>query len=72
MSDEHASIWSALMQVAFRQDYVDAGGVRTRFAESGNAGAPAVVMLHGTGAHWERSPATSGHAATTSARSPST
>ena len=53
MSDEHASIWSALMQVAFRQGYVEAGGVRTRFAESGNEGAPAVVMLHGTGAHWE-------------------
>jgi pimeloyl-ACP methyl ester carboxylesterase len=53
VSDEHASIWSALMQVAFRQDYVEAGGVRTRFAESGTGDAPPVVMLHGTGAHWE-------------------
>jgi pimeloyl-ACP methyl ester carboxylesterase len=53
VTDEHASIWSALMQVAFRQGYVDAGGVRTRFAESGTGDAPAVVMLHGTGAHWE-------------------
>jgi pimeloyl-ACP methyl ester carboxylesterase len=51
--DEHPSIWSALRQVEFRQGFIDAGGVRTRFVESGAQDAPAVVMLHGTGAHWE-------------------
>lgn len=50
---EHASIWSALREVEFRQGFVEAGGVRTRYAESGPADAPAVVMLHGTGGHWE-------------------
>jgi 2-hydroxy-6-oxonona-2,4-dienedioate hydrolase len=40
--EDHPSIWSALRTVAF-----------TRYVESGPADAPAVVMLHGTGAHWE-------------------
>ena len=53
MSEEHPSIWSALREVEFRQGFVDAGGVRTRYVESGPAEAPAAVMLHGTGAHWE-------------------
>lgn len=58
MSEEHPSIWSALREVEFRQGFVDAGPVdgatvRTRYVESGPTGAPAVVMLHGTGAHWE-------------------
>jgi 2-hydroxy-6-oxonona-2,4-dienedioate hydrolase len=57
-SEDHPSIWSALREVEFRQGYVDAGPleggiVRTRYVESGQADAPAVVMLHGTGAHWE-------------------
>jgi pimeloyl-ACP methyl ester carboxylesterase len=47
------SIWTELRQVAFRQEWVDAGGTSTRYAEAGPAGAPAVVMLHGTGGHWE-------------------
>lgn len=47
------SVWTYLTQVAFRQDYVDVGGVRTRYIEAGKPGAPAVVMLHGTGGHWE-------------------
>jgi pimeloyl-ACP methyl ester carboxylesterase len=42
-----------LCEVEFRQGFLDAGGCRTRFAESGDRGAPAVVMLHGTGGHWE-------------------
>ena len=52
-TDNFTSIWSALREVEFRQGFIDAGGVRTRFVESGSADAPAVVMLHGTGAHWE-------------------
>jgi pimeloyl-ACP methyl ester carboxylesterase len=51
--EDHPSIWSALREVEFRQAFVDAGGVRTRCVESGAPDAPAVVMLHGTGAHWE-------------------
>ena len=56
--EDHPSIWSALREVEFRQGFVDAGPVeggtvRTRYVESGTADAPAVVMLHGTGAHWE-------------------
>lgn len=52
-TDDFPSIWSALREVEFRQGFIDAGGVRTRYVESGSADAPAVVMLHGTGAHWE-------------------
>jgi pimeloyl-ACP methyl ester carboxylesterase len=53
IEEDHPSIWSALREVEFRQAYVDAGGVRTRYVESGGPTSPAVVMLHGTGAHWE-------------------
>jgi 2-hydroxy-6-oxonona-2,4-dienedioate hydrolase len=49
----YRSIWTELRQVAFRQAWVDAGGVSTRYAEAGPAGGPALVMLHGTGGHWE-------------------
>lgn len=47
------SLWTELRQVAFRQDWVDVGGVSTRYAAAGPDDAPAVVMLHGTGGHWE-------------------
>jgi pimeloyl-ACP methyl ester carboxylesterase len=49
----YRSIWTHLRELEFRQGYLDADGVRTRFAEAGTPGAPAVVMLHGTGGHWE-------------------
>lgn len=52
-AEDHPSIWSALREIEFCQGFVDAGGVRTRYVESGAPDAPAVVMLHGTGAHWE-------------------
>lgn len=52
-TEEFPSIWSALREVEFRQGFLDAGGVRTRYVESGDPNAAAVVMLHGTGAHWE-------------------
>lgn len=52
-TDEYASIWTALREVEFRQGFIDAGGIHTRYVESGPDDAPAVVMLHGTGAHWE-------------------
>lgn len=49
----YRSIWSELKDVAFTQTWIDAGGVRTRYAEGGRSDAPVVVMLHGTGGHWE-------------------
>ncbi|MGD9796255.1 MAG: alpha/beta fold hydrolase [Acidimicrobiia bacterium] len=53
--DEHPfrSIWTELRQVSFRQGWIEAGGVSTRFAEAGSPDAPAMIMLHGTGGHWE-------------------
>ncbi|MFH1794432.1 MAG: alpha/beta hydrolase [Pseudomonadota bacterium] len=47
------SIWSHLMRVPFRQDYADAGGVKTRYVEAGARGNPAVVFVHGIGGSWE-------------------
>lgn len=41
------------MRTEFRQAYVEADGLRTRYAEAGPESGPAVIMLHGTGAHWE-------------------
>lgn len=46
-----STIWSALQGVAFRQAYLDVGGVRTRVIEAGTG--PALVLLHGTGGHAE-------------------
>ena len=49
----YRSIWTHLREVAFTQGFVQAGGVRTRYAEAGPVDAPVVMMLHGTGGHWE-------------------
>jgi pimeloyl-ACP methyl ester carboxylesterase len=51
--DPYRSIWSSLCDVAFRQGWLDANGVSTRYAEAGSPEDPAVLMLHGTGGHWE-------------------
>jgi 2-hydroxy-6-oxonona-2,4-dienedioate hydrolase len=53
VADDHPSIWSALREVEYTHGYVDAGGIRTRYVETGRHEAPAVVMIHGTGGHWE-------------------
>jgi 2-hydroxy-6-oxonona-2,4-dienedioate hydrolase len=50
---EYRSVWGYLKELEFRQGYVEADGVRTRFVEAGPPDAPAVLMLHGTGGHWE-------------------
>jgi pimeloyl-ACP methyl ester carboxylesterase len=49
----YRSLWTELCQVAFRQAWLDANRVTTRYAEAGRANAPALIMLHGTGGHWE-------------------
>jgi 2-hydroxy-6-oxonona-2,4-dienedioate hydrolase len=51
--DTFHSMWADLRGVAFRQDWLDAGGIRTRFLESGSPDDPLLVFLHGTGGHAE-------------------
>lgn len=51
--DTYRSVWRYLATVPFRQDYVETAGLRTRFVEAGNPGNPALVLIHGTGGHWE-------------------
>ena len=47
------TIWTELSPLAFRVEYVDANGVRTRTLRAGDPTAPAVVFLHGTSGHLE-------------------
>ncbi|HSV44753.1 MAG TPA: alpha/beta hydrolase [Ramlibacter sp.] len=49
----YSSVWTHLFRTAFRHDWVDAGGVRTRFLEAGQKGRPVVLFLHGTGGSLE-------------------
>lgn len=46
-----SSIWNTLQGVAFKQDFVDAGGIRTRTITAGTG--PVLIFLHGTGGHAE-------------------
>ncbi|MFJ3779017.1 alpha/beta fold hydrolase [Streptomyces sp. NPDC090075] len=48
-----SSVWQSLAEVAFTQRWVDVDGVRTRVVEAGPADGVPVVLLHGTGGHWE-------------------
>lgn len=50
---EFQSIWTSLREVEFSQKFIDVAGVRTRVATAGDPANPALVMLHGTGGHWE-------------------
>ncbi len=59
-STGYESIWTHLSQVSFRQDWIDAGGVRTRYVQAGPKDGPALIMLHGTGGTWEAYMATLG------------
>jgi 2-hydroxy-6-oxonona-2,4-dienedioate hydrolase len=49
----YESLWTALREVAFCQSWIDVGGIRTRYAEAGSTDRPVLLMLHGTGGHWE-------------------
>jgi pimeloyl-ACP methyl ester carboxylesterase len=53
MSKPFRSIWSDLRELSFRQGWIDAGGVSTRFVQAGDQTAPVLIMLHGTGGSWE-------------------
>ncbi len=50
---DNQSIWTALVDVAFEQNWVDVDGIKTRYARAGNKGNPPVLMLHGTAGSWE-------------------
>jgi 2-hydroxy-6-oxonona-2,4-dienedioate hydrolase len=50
---EYRSLWTWLRDVEFSQVFIDVEGVRTRVVEAGSPDLPALVMLHGTGGHWE-------------------
>jgi 2-hydroxy-6-oxonona-2,4-dienedioate hydrolase len=49
----YRSIWTSMMDVPFEQRWIDAAGVRTRYARCGPSGAPTVIFLHGTAGSWE-------------------
>ncbi len=51
--DKYKSIWNALVDTPFEQNWIDAGGIRTRYAHAGTRGRPVVLMLHGTAGSWE-------------------
>lgn len=51
--ENYQSIWTHLMATPFRLDYVDAGGIRTRYVNAGPKDAPKLIMLHGMGGSWE-------------------
>lgn len=55
MSDqkEYRSVWNYLAEVPFSQNYGTFGGLKTRYLEAGDKNAPTLILLHGTGGHWE-------------------
>ena len=48
MQKAYRSIWTELLATPFRQGWVDAGGIKTRFVQAGNESKPPLIMLHGT------------------------
>lgn len=46
---EYRSVWKHLIGIPFKQDYVVANGLKTRYIQAGDSTAPVVLMLHGTG-----------------------
>jgi 2-hydroxy-6-oxonona-2,4-dienedioate hydrolase len=50
---KYASIWTDLTRVAFRQGYLTAGGIKTRYLAAGDENKPLLLLLHGTGGHAE-------------------
>jgi 2-hydroxy-6-oxonona-2,4-dienedioate hydrolase len=56
-TEDYRSIWMYLKELDFRQGFIDVAvkgsPVRTRYAEAGSTDKPHVILLHGTGGHWE-------------------
>jgi 2-hydroxy-6-oxonona-2,4-dienedioate hydrolase len=48
MNGAYHSIWTELLNTPFRQAWIDAGGLKTRFVQAGDPSKPPLVMLHGT------------------------
>jgi pimeloyl-ACP methyl ester carboxylesterase len=53
MKSQFRSVWSDLYAIEFRQGWVNAGGLKTRFIEAGSPDNPPLIMLHGTAGSWE-------------------
>ncbi|MDX3894415.1 alpha/beta hydrolase [Pusillimonas sp.] len=49
----YQSIWADLRGVSFRQGWMDAGGISTRYLHAGSEDQPALILLHGVGGHAE-------------------
>jgi pimeloyl-ACP methyl ester carboxylesterase len=49
----YRSVWSQLYATEFRQSWIDAGGLKTRYIEAGSPDKPPLIMLHGTAGSWE-------------------
>lgn len=49
----YRSIWTWLRELEFTQRFIDVDGISTRVMTTGSPDKPALVMLHGTGGHWE-------------------
>jgi 2-hydroxy-6-oxonona-2,4-dienedioate hydrolase len=48
MHRAYRSVWTELLATPFRQGWLDAGGIKTRFVQAGSESNPPLVMLHGT------------------------
>jgi pimeloyl-ACP methyl ester carboxylesterase len=48
MHGAYRSVWTELLATPFRQGWLDAGGIKTRFVQAGSESNPPLVMLHGT------------------------
>lgn len=46
--ENYRSIWTALFRTPHRLDFVDVGGVNTRYLEAGRKDMPPLLLLHGT------------------------
>jgi pimeloyl-ACP methyl ester carboxylesterase len=48
MQQPYRSVWTELLDTPFRQAWIDAGGIKTRFIQAGDPSNPPLVLLHGT------------------------
>lgn len=52
-ADSYRSIWLHMREVPFTQQFIEVLGYHTRVVTAGDRDKPAVLLLHGTGGHWE-------------------